>query len=284
MLGDIWDAAKWVGKNVFDIGGGGDFDWKKALGKTALGVGGAYLGGKAIDGVVGTGYREPWDGFLDDRKAAYDYAKQKSQEDIPYIPGYAPKRAGLTGAEDIVKALAMANLTQGYGGQGLQNYSPLDLSKFGQAQKEVPVFEKPDFKAIMDAALAAAAQSTSAAMKPGEPPPPPEPPPQQQPPPEQPRAAPTTPEEAGDYLNDYQDKLQNEGAFGFRTGGPTPPAPQVTHDSGFRPNPLTLQDEIRMGVDHDKLEAKYGAGVVNDHFQNRGLPPPPSNSPYRGKY
>ena len=149
MLGDIWDAAKWVGRNVLDIGGDdGGFDWKKALLGTAVGVGGGYLANKA----VGSGYREPWDGFLDDRKAAYDYAKQKSQEDIPYVPGYAPKRAGLTGAEDIVKALAMANLTQGYDGQGLQNYSPLDLTKFGQKQMEVPEFEKPDFNAIMEAA------------------------------------------------------------------------------------------------------------------------------------
>ena len=272
-------AVPWALNKITGGGGGGDsggggFDWKKALLGTAVGVGGGYL----ADKVTGSGYREPWDDYLDTRKSMAEYALQKSKEDLPYVPGFAPKRAGLTGAEDIVKALAMANLTQGYDGQGLQNYSPLDLTKFGQKQMEVPEFEKPDFKAIMDAALAAAAQSTSAAMTPGEPPP--EPPPQQ-PPPEQPRAAPTTREEAAEYLTDYQDKLQNDGTFGFRTDQP---APQVTHDSGFRPNPLTLQDEIGMGVDHDKLEAKYGAGVVNDHLQSRGLPPPPTNSPYRGRY
>ena len=279
MIGDIWNVIKGVGKGALDGllggGGGGDWDWKKALGQTALGVGGTYLGNKAL----GDGYREPWDGFLDQRKDLAEYVIQKSKEDLPYVPGFAPKRAGLTGAEDIVKALAMANLEQGYSGKGMENYKPLDLSAYGVESNTPGTFEKPDFNAIMEAALAAAAKSTGAAMNPGQPPP--EEPPPQQPPPEQPRAAPTTQEEAAEYLTDYKDKLQNDGAFGFRTDRP---APHVQHDSGFRPKTLTLQDEIGMGVDHDKLEAKYGAGVVNDHLQSRGLPPTPSNSPYRGKY
>ena len=133
-----------------DVGGGAATG--AAIGSVVPGVGtaigasaGAVVGGiKSFFGGGGDDtsnrYQEPWDGFLQDRKNMYEMFLQKGQEDLPYVPGYAPTRPGLEAAWDISNARAMAGLEQGYGGMGMEGYQPLDLSGFGVAEQHRTCF------------------------------------------------------------------------------------------------------------------------------------------------